>query len=86
MSSPDEMCRSSHRRCSIEKGVLKNFAKFTGKSLCRKIFLNKVAGSLQVFSCEFCEIFKNNYFVEHLQMAASKSEINPEKSLHWYGI
>ena len=52
----------------------------------RKIFLNKVVGSPQVFSCEFCEIFKNNYFVEHLQMAASKSEINPEKSLHWYGI
>ena len=25
--------RSSHWRCSIEKGVLKNFAKFTGKHL-----------------------------------------------------
>ena len=66
----------------LKKGVLKNFAKFTGKSLCRKIFLNKVAGSPQVFSCEFCEIFKNSYFVEHLPMAASKSEISPEKSLH----
>ena len=25
----------------------------------------------QVFSCEFCEIFNNTYFEEHLQMAAS---------------
>ena len=23
-----------------------------------------------MFSCEFCEIFKNTYFVEHLQTAA----------------
>ena len=27
--------RSSHRRCSIRKGVLKNSAKFTGKRLSR---------------------------------------------------
>ena len=24
-----------------------------------------------MFFCEFCEIFKNNYFVEHLQTTAS---------------
>ena len=29
---------SSHRRCSIKKGVLKNFAKFTGKDLCQSPF------------------------------------------------
>ena len=28
-----------------EKGVLKNFAKFTGKYLCQSLFLNKVAGA-----------------------------------------
>ena len=27
-----------------KKGVLRNFAKFTGKRLCQSIFLNKVAG------------------------------------------
>ena len=32
------------RRCSVKKGVLKNFAKFTGKHLCSSLFLNKVAG------------------------------------------
>ena len=32
------------RRCSIKKGVLKNFAKSTGIHLCQSLFLNKVAG------------------------------------------
>ena len=58
--------RSSHQRCSIEVGVLKNFTKFTGKHLRQSLFLNKFAGLrpttllkkrplAQVFSCEFCE-------------------------------
>ena len=33
-----------------KKGVLKNFAKFTGKHLCQRLFFNKVTGlSLQIF-------------------------------------
>ena len=36
--------RSSHRTCSIKKGVLENFTKFTGKHLRQSLFLNKVAG------------------------------------------
>ena len=36
--------RSSHQRCSIRKGVLRNFSKFTGKHLCQSLFFNKVAG------------------------------------------
>ena len=35
--------RSSHQRCSIRKGVLRNFATFTGKHLCQVLFYNKVA-------------------------------------------
>ena len=31
--------RTSHRRCSVEQGVLKNFANFTGKYLCWSLFL-----------------------------------------------
>ena len=59
-----------------KKVVLVNFAKFTGKHLCQNLFFNKVAvlrpaGLLeketlaQVFSCEFYEINKNNFFTEH---------------------
>ena len=59
--------RSSHQRGSIKKDVLKNFVKFTGKRLCHGLFLNKVCNFIkketlgQVFSCEFCEIFKNTF-------------------------
>ena len=35
--------RSSYRRCSVKKGVLRNFAKFTGKHLCQRLLFNKVA-------------------------------------------
>ena len=31
--------RSSHRRCSVRKAVLRNFSKFTGEHLCRSLFL-----------------------------------------------
>ena len=45
-----ESYRSSHRRCLIEKGVLKNFTEFTGKHLCLSLWLYKVAGlSLQLY-------------------------------------
>ena len=66
---------SSHQSCSA-KGVTKNFAKFTGKLLCRSLFFNIVAGLVlqlyeketptQVFSCEFCKFFKNTFLTEHL--------------------
>ena len=71
--------RSSHRKCSVIKGVLRNFAKFTGKHLCQSLFFNKVAGlrppasnfikkwtPAQLLSCEFCKISKNSFFIEHL--------------------
>ena len=38
------LIRSSHQSCSIIKGVLRNFVKFTGKHLCQSLFFNKVAG------------------------------------------
>ena len=34
--------RSSHQRCSIKKGILRNFTKFTGKHLCQSLFFDKV--------------------------------------------
>ena len=39
-----EYNRSNHQRCSMTKGVLKNFTKFTGKRPCQSLFFNKVAG------------------------------------------
>ena len=73
--------KSSHQRCSVKKGFLRNFAKFPGKQLCKSLFFIKVAGLrpatllkkrlLQVFSCEFSETSKNTFFTEHLWTTAS---------------
>ena len=42
--------RSNHRRCSVRKGVLGNFAKFTGKHLCQILFLIRLqAWGLQLY-------------------------------------
>ena len=34
--------RRSHWRCSVKKGVLRNFAKITGKHLRQSLFFNKL--------------------------------------------
>ena len=36
--------RSSHQTCSMKKGALRNFTKFTGKHRLQSLFFNKVAG------------------------------------------
>ena len=69
-----------------KKGVVRNFAKFTRKHLCRSLFFDKVRRyrsatsleeRLQAFSCEFCEIYKNTFFAEHHRTTASDySSIN----------
>ena len=55
----------------FKKAVLKYFAILTG-------VFNKFLGfqANTVFSCEYCKIFKSNYFEEHLQTAASEARIN----------
>ena len=41
--SPQGPCfRSNYQGCSVKKGVLRNFAKFTGKHLCQSLFFDKV--------------------------------------------
>ena len=54
-SRPDVFC---------EKGVLRNFAKSTGKHLCQSLFFNKVAGAT-------CKISKNTFFYRTPLVAAS---------------
>ena len=70
--------RSSHWRCSVRKGVVRNLSTFTGKHLCQSLFFDKCAALnpatlikketlAQVLSCEFWEISKNAVFTEHLR-------------------
>ena len=44
--------RNSHQRCSVKKGVVKNFAKFTGKHLCQRLFFNTCANTCT--TCNIC--------------------------------
>ena len=75
---PSTIFRSIHQRCPVKKGVLRNFAIFTGKHLRQSLFFNKVKACnfikketvAQVFSCEFCEISKSTYFTVHVWMTA----------------
>ena len=55
--------RSSHQRCSVKKGVLKNFTKFTGKHLYRSFFLIKMVN--------FAKSLGKHFFTEHLRANAS---------------
>ena len=67
-----------------KKVVFKNFTKFTVNHLSWSLCFNKVAGlqpatllkketPTHVFSCEFCEIFKNTIFYRTPPAAASKT-------------
>ena len=53
--------RSSHWRCSARKGVLRNFAKFTGKHRWQSLFFNKVAGWSDCFWSFSCHVLKISY-------------------------
>ena len=83
--------RNSHRRCSVKKGVFRNFAKFIGKHLRQRLFFNKVAGLRpatllkknlwhRCFPVSFCEISKNTFFTDHLRTTASESFLNAFKA------
>ena len=74
--------RSSHRKYAIKKGLLKYFATFTGKHFCQSLFFdkgkglrpaNKTENLVQLFSCEFCEIFRNIFFYRKSPVFASLS-------------
>ena len=72
-----QVSKNSHPEVYCTKGFLKNFVKFTGKHPCQSLFLIKLQVSAcnfikkenltQVFSYEFCEIFKTPSFIEHLR-------------------
>ena len=70
--------RSSHQSCSLIIGVLRNFAKFTGKHLCQTLSEPQACNFIknetlaQMFSCEFCKISKITFFTKHLRTTASK--------------
>ena len=71
------LCHGNSRSQMFFKiGVFMNFSIFTGKHLCWSLFLIKLQAfkketPAQVFSCEYCEIFKNTFFNRTPPVAAS---------------
>ena len=70
--------RSSHRRRSAKKVVLRSFAKFIGKQLCQSLFFNKVAGLRlatvlkkrlwhRCFPLNFAKFLRTPFFIENLR-------------------
>ena len=67
---------SSRSQMLFKIGVVKNFAIFTGKQLCRSLFLIKLKtlkASNFIFFCEVCKTFKDNFFYRTPPVAASMS-------------
>ena len=61
----------------MKKGLLRNFAKFTGKRLCQILFFNEVAGLRSAtllnktlwhrcFPVNFVKFLRTPFFIEHL--------------------
>ena len=80
LSLPNRIClsRSSRPDVFYEKGVLKDFAKFTRKHLCQGLFFNKVAELrpttllkkrlwLRCFHVNFAKFLRTPFFTEHLR-------------------
>ena len=71
------LIRSSRPEAFCEKGVLRNFAKFTGKHLCQSLLFNKVAGPRPAtllkkrlwrscFPVNFAKFLRTPFLKEHL--------------------
>ena len=76
-SNNSQGVRSSLPKLFCEKGVLKNFAKFTGKHVCQSLFFNEVADLRpatllkkrlwrRFFPVNFAKFFRTPFFIEHL--------------------
>ena len=69
--------KSSHLRCYVRKVFLEILQNSQENTCSRVSFLIELQASTcnvikketltQMFFCEFCEIFKNTFFLEHLQ-------------------
>ena len=85
--------RSNHRRCSVRKGVLRNFTKFTESTCARVSFLINLQAQpcnfieketlAQVLSCEFYKSFKNTWerlllFYNYLSPKSSNIDVMNE--------
>ena len=58
--------RSCRREVFYRKGVLRNFAKFTGKHLCQSLFFH-LSQSISCFPVNFAKFLRIPFFTGHLR-------------------
>ena len=73
--------RSRHQRCSVRKGVLRNFTKFTGKYLRQSLFLNKVTGHRTPQNDRFCRIEKKSTFFSGSKEVPQRNAILSQENI-----
>ena len=77
--------RSSHRRCSIKKAILKHFVIFTRKHLCWGVFFNEVAGH-QNCNC-IKKRLQHRYFLAYIRKFVRRPILkNICKRLHFWKL
>ena len=78
MRKMKDLSRSSRLEVFCKKGVLENFAKYTGKHLRQGLFFNKAAGLRpatllkkrlwhRCFPVNFAKFLRTPFFIEHLR-------------------
>ena len=78
---------SNHQNCFMKKGVLKDFCNIHRKVAELQPYQEETP--TRMFSSEYCKIFKNTYFEEHLLKAASdfsKQQQNSSEQLLLYSL
>ena len=71
--SSEAVVQSRCAEVSVRKGVLRNFAKFTGKHLCQGLFFNKVKGLWHSYiPVNFAKFLRTPFLTEHLRASASE--------------
>ena len=84
--------RSSRQEVFCKKGVLRNFAKLTGKHLCQSLFFNIVAGlrpttflkkrlGHRCFSLNFAKFLRTPFLTEHLRWLPLYLEVKNQKKM-----
>ena len=85
--------RSSHRRCSVKRDAPKNFAYFTGKHLCRSLFLIILQLKLylketpaECFPVKFEKFLRTPFLKNNCQTTAFDSTVFLNQRTHdeWY--
>ena len=79
---------SNHQNCFMKKGVLKDFCNIHRKVAELQPYQEETP-TTRMFSSEYCKIFKNTYFEEHLLKAASdfsRQQQNSSEQLLLYSL